>query len=319
MIASHDCPLGISTPGASLAQGESNRWGPAAMIQGQAFQDKAPMTSQWDNIRKNLGTWEGSFTKLSPQGKQLLDTPSVLILEEEEADRIKLTLTRTAPDEAPDEMLRTFSKPGPGAIVPFLETGAFCQGSTYWSTVSQAGAELALTSPDRRLRLVLLYAGLGQGRSHLKDITLIRECRSGSGAVESPKLTVEQLVGTWKGSSVSHNAMGGISDPMVSELVMQREGDVLKQALQFGEHKIETQGRIEGDVIHFESGPQPVQVLMLPGGASANCPLQVQPNQPFFLEAGWMLDATHRQRLIRRYDDKGNWESVTLVQEEKVR
>lgn len=276
------------------------------------------MTSQWDNIRKNLGTWEGSFTKFSPQGQQLSDTPSVLILEEEDADRIKLTLTRTTPGEAPDEMLRSFSKPGPGPIVPFLETGAFCQGSTYWSTVSQAGGELALTSADRRVRLVLLYAGLGQGQSNLKDIVLIRESLAGSGAVESPKLTVEQLVGTWKGRSVSHNATGGISDPMESELVMQREGDVLKQALQFGAHKIETQGRIEGDVIHFDSGPQPVQVLMLPGGASANCPLQVQPNQPFFLEAGWLLDATHRQRLIRRYDARGNWESVTLVQEEKV-
>ncbi len=276
------------------------------------------MTSQWDNIRKNLGTWEGSFTKVSPQGQLLSDTPSVLILDEEESERIKLTLTRTATGEAPDEMVRSFSKPGPGPVVPFLETGAFCQGSTYWSTVSQAGAELALTSPDRRLRLVLLYAGLGQGQSNLKDITLIRESRAGSGAVESPKLTVEQLLGHWKGSSITQNSRGGISEPMTSELVMQREGNILKQALQFGDRSIETTGRIEGDVIHFENGPQPLQVLMLPGGASANCPLQVKPNRPFFLEAGWMLDATHRQRLIRRYDAKGNWESVTLVQEEKV-
>lgn len=276
------------------------------------------MNSQWDNIRKNLGTWEGSFTKISPQGETLADTPSVLLLEEEAADRIKLTLTRTPTGEAPNEIVRSFSKPGPGPIIPFLETGAFSQGSTYWSTVSQAGAELALTSQDRRLRLVLLYGGLGQGRSNLKDITLIRESRAGSGAQESPKLTVEQLLGTWKGSSITQTASGGISEPMASELVLQREGDVLKQALRFGERSIETSGRIEGDIIKFETSPQPVQVLMLPGGASANCPLQVQPQQAFFLEAGWMLDATHRQRLIRRYDAQGNWESVTLVQEEKV-
>ena len=276
------------------------------------------MTAQWDNIRKNLGTWEGSFTKFSPEGQELSDTPSVLVLQEEDADRIKLTLTRTASGEAPNEMLRTFSKPGPGPIVPFLETGAFCQGSTYWSTVSQAGAELALTSADRRLRLVLLYAGLGQGRSNLSNITLIRESRAGSGAVESPPLAVGQLLGTWTGTSISHNAMGGISDPMNSELVIQQKGDVLRQSLKFGGHTIETKGRIEGNAIQFDSGPQPVQLLMLPGGASANGPLQVQPNQPFFLEAGWMLDATHRQRLIRRYDAKGNWESVTLVKEEKV-
>ncbi len=276
------------------------------------------MTSQWDNIRKNLGTWEGSFTKFSPQGQQLSETPSSLILEEEEGDRIRLTLTRTPEGEAPNEMLRTFSKPGPGPFVPFLETGAFCQGSTYWSTVSQAGAELALLNADRRLRMVLLYSGQGQGRSNLQDIVVIRESRKGSNAVASPKLTVEQLLGTWKGSSVTHSTTGDVSAPMASELVLQREGNVLKQALRFGDRSIETTGQIEGDVIHFDNGPQPVQVLMLPGGASANCPLEVQPNQPFFLEAGWMVDATHRQRLIRRYDDKGNWESVTLVQEEKI-
>jgi len=276
------------------------------------------MGSQWDNIRANLGEWQGSFTKFSPQGQQLTDTPSVLVLEEADADRIKLTLTRTPEGEVPSEMVRSFSKPGPGPAVPFLETGAFCQGPAYWSTVSQTGAELALTGSNRRLRLVLLYAGLGQGRSNLSNITLIRESRAGSGATESPKLTVEQLLGTWKGSSISHDPTGYVSEPIASELVLQRQGDELKQSLQFGSQTIQTTGRIEGDVLLFETGPQPVQVLMLPGGASANCPLQVQPKQPFFLEAGWMLDATHRQRLIRRYDAQGNWQSVTLVREEKV-
>jgi hypothetical protein len=285
-----------------------------------------PLKSQWDCIRENLGEWQGSFTQFSPQGQAIKDTPSVLRLEEDSPDSIRLSLTRTPPGEAPNEMLRSFSKPGPGATVPFLETGAFSQGSTYWSRVSQAGAELALTTPDRRLRLVLLYAGLGQGISQLRDITLIRESRAGSGALESPKLTVDPLLGTWNGSSISHSANGLVSEPMASELVLQREGDVLKQALRFGDssgssrsdRSIETTGRIEGDVIHFDNGPQPVQVLLLPGGASANCPLQVQPNLPFFLEVGWMLDATHRQRLIRRYDAQGNWESVTLVREEKA-
>jgi hypothetical protein len=277
-----------------------------------------PLKSQWDCIRENLGKWQGSFTQFSPQGQALKDSPSVLRLEEDGPDSIKLSLTRTPPGEAPNEMLRSFSKPGPGAMVPFLETGAFCQGSTYWSTVSQAGAELALTTPNRRLRLVLLYAGLGQGISQLTDITLIRENRAGSGALESPKLTVEQLLGTWKGSSISHSANGLISEPMASELLLQREGDSLKQVLRFGERTLESLGQIEGDVIRFADGPQPVQVLLLPGGGSANCPLQVQPNLPFFLEVGWLVDATHRQRLIRRYDAQGNWESVTLVREEKV-
>lgn len=274
--------------------------------------------SQWDCIRENLGEWSGSFTKLSPQGQALADTPSRLVLEELSGDRIQLSLTRTPPGQAPNEIVRSFSKPGPGPLVPFLETGAFSQGSTYWSTVSQAGAELALTAPDRRLRLVLLYGGAGQGRSSLQDITLIRESRAGSGATESPKLMVEQLLGTWIGSCVSYFPDGRVAAPFASELVLQRQGDRLLQLLQFGDHRLETSGVIEGDVIRFEGAPQPVQVLLLPGGGSATCPLQVQPQQPFFLELGWLLDARHRQRLIRRYDVQGNWESLTLVREEKL-
>lgn len=276
------------------------------------------MTSQWDCIRKNLGEWQGSFTQVSPQGQLLGDTPSRLTLVETEADRLQLTLIRQPPGQAPTELVRSFSKPGPGPLVPFFETGAFCQGSSYWSPGGQTGAELALTAPERRLRLVLLYAGSSSGQSQLSDITLIRESRAGSGATESPKLTLAQLLGTWRGRSVSLFPTGRQSEAIASELTLQQEGDLLKQLLRIGERAIPSSGRIQGDIITFDSGPQPVQVLLLPGGGSATCPRQVQPQQPFFLEVGWLLDASHRQRLIRHYDAQGNWESVTLVQEEKV-
>lgn len=283
------------------------------------------MKSQWDCIRENLGTWNGSFTQFSLEGEEIKDTPSILTLAEQPDESIKLVLTRTPPDGEANEMVRGFSKPGPGPMVPFLDTGAFSQGSNFWSSYSRNGAELALTTPERRLRLVLLYAGLG-GSSRLSEITLIRETRAGSNAVESAPLTVDQLLGTWEGESLSLFPDGRVVEGIKSNLVMQQSGDRLEQSLTFGDasssspsqRTITSTARIDGNRLLFEEGPFPIQVLMLPGGASANAPLDLPSGHAFFLEAGWMTAPGHRQRLMRRYDDKGNWESVTLVQERKV-
>ena len=39
------------------------------------------MLSQWDCLLKNIGTWEGSFTHLSAEGKEIKDTPTVITFE----------------------------------------------------------------------------------------------------------------------------------------------------------------------------------------------------------------------------------------------
>jgi Domain of unknown function (DUF3598) len=59
-------------------------------------------------------------------------------------------------------------------------------------------------------------------------------------------------------------------------------------------------------------------VLLLPDGASSNTPLQVNHRQPFFVEAGWLLSDNERQRLIRSYNDKGEWISSTHVIEHRL-
>ena len=56
----------------------------------------------------------------------------------------------------------------------------------------------------------------------------------------------------------------------------------------------------------------------LPDGASSNCPLQIKNGQAFILEVGWMYAPNQRQRMIRSYDQKGGWVSLTLVTESKV-
>jgi Domain of unknown function (DUF3598) len=58
--------------------------------------------------------------------------------------------------------------------------------------------------------------------------------------------------------------------------------------------------------------------LLLPDGVSSNIPLQISHRQPFFVEAGWLLADNERQRLIRSYNDKGEWISSTHVIEHRV-
>jgi hypothetical protein len=75
---------------------------------------------------------------------------------------------------------------------------------------------------------------------------------------------------------------------------------------------------IQGSVLRFEQGSYPIQLLLLPGGASVNTPLTVPQGQSFFLEAGWLIEANLRQRMIRSYDAQGNRIRLTLVTEQKI-
>jgi hypothetical protein len=71
---------------------------------------------------------------------------------------------------------------------------------------------------------------------------------------------------------------------------------------------------------------QVYQTLLLPDGASATCPKQIIEGNPFFLEIGWLRSLVvisknvplARQRLIRRYNEKGEWVSLTWVTEQKI-
>ncbi|MEM9213679.1 MAG: DUF3598 family protein [Cyanobacteria bacterium P01_F01_bin.150] len=283
------------------------------------------MKSQWDCLRENLGEWHGSFTQVSPDGQELKDTPSVLVLAEDDAAQtIRLVLTRSPVDGPANEMVRSFSYPGPGDKVPFFETGAFTQGSLQWAPFGQFGAELALTSGKRRLRLVQLFEGTVDGKSLLKSITLIRETLAGHSDPPSPDLTVDALVGHWVGKAVTMYASGADPTSMSTDLKIAVDDDRLTQSTTFGGgadevRTVESSGRIEGNSLWFDSNEGKNQlsyrVLMLPGGGSVVVPTAIERDRPFLLEAGWMVTPTYRQRMIRQYNERGEWMNVTLVEE----
>lgn len=266
------------------------------------------MKSQWDCLLENLGAWYGSFTRLSPSGELLEDVPSIVSFTGLDDNQTMRQIVRLAPANQPvSEKVLEYSSLGRNILM--FDNGAFSQGSMQFSPMSDFGAELGLIQHDRRLRLVQLF-----DKGKLTGLTLIREKLSNSETPERPPLRVEDLIGEWTGEATTIYPDWRSPDFYSTGLKIWRDGDRLHQELNFG-RTIVTSARIEGSSLKFDSG---IQILLLPDGASSNCPIEVQLRQPFVLEVGWLLQPDLRQRMIRSYSDKGEWSSLTLVTERKI-
>ncbi|OKH36368.1 hypothetical protein NIES2119_17120 [[Phormidium ambiguum] IAM M-71] len=272
------------------------------------------MKSQWECLLENLGEWRGSFTRFSPAIELLADTPTIVSLEglnNNQAIRQKIQKFSST-GEVSEQVLEYSSL---GRSVLFFENGAFSQGSIQIAPFSEFGAELGLIDGNLRLRLVQLF----NKNSELESITLIRETLASSQPREIPDLTVEQLLGEWVGEAVTIYPDWRSPDTYPTHLKIYRnESGELVQQLSFANRNIESIAKIQGSILCFEQSPQRVQVLLLPNGASASCPAKISFGQNFFLEVGWLYLPNQRQRLIRSYNEKGEWVSLTLVKEKRV-
>ena len=274
------------------------------------------MESNWENFLKNLGEWVGSFTQISTDGELLTSTPSILTLEGlEDNQLVQFRVRRFATNISEQPIVDTIQEyRSLGKQAVFFETGAFSKGSFQVAPFSQFGAEYGFVSSDRRSRLVQLFGKQGS----FDSLTLIREIRSGTEAKLRPDLTVAQLVGKWTGTAHTVYAEWKAPETNAVSLEIRQFGDYLEQQLAFGSRKIASKARIDGNRLHFEEGTTPRRVLLLPDGMSSNTPLQVSHREPFFVEAGWLLSENTRQRLIRSYNEKGEWISSTHVIEDRV-
>lgn len=275
---------------------------------------KEPL-SQWQRLLKNVGTWEGSFTQLSAQGQALSDTPTEVELSPRDNNQAMHQEVRRYPP-GQDPQIQVLDYRSLNRATLFFENGAFSQGSMQWGPFSSFGAELGLMAGDRRLRLVQLF---GKDQS-LSSLTLIRERLKGTQAPERPALEVSDLLGTWEGEATTQYADLRPEQSATSKLtVEQLSPSEIQQTLTLapGVPPIVSTGTISDSQILFEGDSQSVQVLLLPDGASSTCPVAIAPGKPLFLEVGWLLDSSTRQRLIRSYDASGAWVSLTLVTEQK--
>lgn len=271
--------------------------------------------SQWNNLLLNLGCWQGSFTRLSPQGEIQSDIPSLVSLEElgNENHTIRQTIQHVSPaGEITYNKVLEYSSLNRSVL--FFEDGSFSQGSIQFAPFSEFGAELGFISGDRRLRLVQLF----DKDSHLSNLTLIREHRQNTGATERPHLSIEMLLGEWQGDAITLYPDWRTPTRYSTTLSVWKEGDRLHQRLSAPQLELASSAEIDGSILRFNQGSYPVQLLLLPDGASSNTPLTIPRGQPFLLEAGWLITDTLRQRMIRSYDARGGWVSLTLVTERKV-
>jgi Domain of unknown function (DUF3598) len=273
------------------------------------------MESNWDNFLKNAGEWVGSFTQISPDGEVLDSTPSILSLECLEENRlVQFRLRRFANDiNEPPIADRTQEYRSVGRQAVFFDTGAFSKGSLQVAPATEFGAEYGFVCGDRRSRSVQLFDKQGGFAS----LTLIRELRSGTDATLRPVLTVGQLVGTWEGIATTAYADWQEPTTTTTSLKIAVSEGTLSQQLSFGGRSIASTAKIDGNRLYFD-GNVPRQILLLPDGASSNMPLKISHRQPFVVEAGWLLADDRRERLIRSYNDKGEWISSTHVIERKI-
>jgi hypothetical protein len=270
--------------------------------------------SQWESLLKNLGKWQGSFTRFSAQGDLSEDTPSVVTLEglsQNQIVRQTVQYLSATSGEVINEKVLEYSSLSRAIL--FFENGAFSFGSIQFAPVSEFGAEFGLIQGDRRLRLVQLF----DRHSQLHQFTLIREHRQSAPIAEKPHLTVEALTGTWIGEAITLYPDLRSPDRSATHLSVWVEGDRLFQKIATPQIEFSSSATIQGSRLLFQDGSYPVQVLLLPDGASANTPLVIPRGKPFLLEAGWLIAPNLRQRIIRSYDAQGGWVSLTLVTEQK--
>lgn len=259
----------------------------------------------------------GTFTQVSTDGELLGSTPSILTLEAlEDNQLVKFRLRRFAngtSEQPTSDTVQEYRSLGRQAV--FFDTGAFSKGSLQVAPFSEFGAEYGFVGENRRSRLVQLF----DKQSCFSSLTLIRELRSNTDAKLRPDLTVEQLVGKWAGKACTFYSDWQDPQTFETSLAVERVGDSLEQQLSFGGRTIASTARIDGNKLLFEEGATPRTVLLLPDGASSNAPTQISHRQAFFVEAGWLVSDDERQRLIRSYNDRGEWISSTHVIEYRVR
>lgn len=262
----------------------------------------------------SLGVWEGSFTRLGTDGSVHEDVRSIVSFSGINDNQ---TMRQTVQLLNPDGTLqsnKTLEYSSLNRSTLFFEDGAFSQGSLQFGPFSEFGAELGFIAGNRRLRLVQLF----DKNSQLASLTLIREHRQHTPPDPRPPLTLAALLGIWQGEAVTLYPDWRSPDRYFTRLAIWQEGERLHQKLTLPQAEIASSAAIQGSRLLFDQGSTPIQVLLLPDGASSNTPLTIPRGKPFLLESGWLVEPNLRQRMIRSYDAQGGWSSLTLVTERRT-
>lgn len=259
------------------------------------------MSSQWDNFLRNLGEWRGSFASLDATGAVVESTPSILTLERGEEERlVHFRLRRFADGDLNGEPSRDMSEDyrNLGRQVVFFESGTFCKGRLQVAPGTPFGGEFGFIHGDRRHRLVQLHNDDG----NFTNLVLIREFRAGSNAEERPALTLDQLQGSWSGTAATITADWPEPDHTTCRFEMSGTPQ--------GGLRIQTSTGATSESVEAGS-TEPLQLTWMADGGYHLTPRHVDHRNAFAVEAGWLSAPDRLERLIRRYDGSGAWQSAT--------
>ncbi|AFY74632.1 protein of unknown function (DUF3598) [Synechococcus sp. PCC 7502] len=242
--------------------------------------------SQWDCLLKNLGCWQGSFTRISPNGEFIEDIPSETILAGgNENKAIRQTIRQFYPSGTQERNLEYSSL---ARSVLFFSNGAFSQGSIQLGFNSEFGAELGLIYGNSRRRLVQLFNQKGE----LDRLTYIRENLEAKEPTLSQDISWEKLQGKWQCEVLTLYPDWRSPDQFTTETRWENQT------------RISTIGnKLEGNI----------KVLFLPDGVASVCPTQTKLRRPVTLEVLWLVKPNIYHQMIRHYDERGGWVSLTLA------
>jgi len=276
------------------------------------------MASQWDNFRRNLGEWRGSFTSLDREARELESTASILNLEQGDDERlVHFRLRRFADGNLHGEPSRDNREDyrSLGRQVVFFDNGSFCKGTLQVAPGTVFGGEFGFIHGDRRHRLVQLHREDGV----FDQLVLIREWRTGHSEPECPPLQLEQLHGRWSGQAQRITADWPEPETLECRLDVSLEpsgschwhsqmGNRIEQTVLEGHGAVQTARPV---------GPPSEacqRFTLLSDGGYHLTPEQVSHRQGFSAEAGWLSGPGRLERLIRRFDASGAWrESIQLL------
>jgi Domain of unknown function (DUF3598) len=277
------------------------------------------MKSQWECVLENLGEWVGSFTTVTPQGELIEDIPSNIKLAGiRDNQAIHLVLNRFYPlpnstEKYSKEVVWDFSTP-PGIGAVYFETGAFSSGALVVNIGVKTIAEFSLRAGDRRFRMIQTFDIAQQ----LDRVTFVREHLQGSATPELPHLEIADLVGRWAGTATTLYAddRPSIEGKTQSTFTVSDTGYQLVAQDRSIDLTVapDTPGARLWQFINSSDG-QSYQLLLLPDRGYCITPTQIELGHAFCLEIGWIHQSGQRQRLVRRYDSSGKWESATFIEE----
>jgi Domain of unknown function (DUF3598) len=286
------------------------------------------MKSQWDCVLENLGEWVGSFTTVTSQGEPIEDIPSIINLAGiRDNQAVHLVLNRFYPlpnstERYAKEVVWDFSTP-PGIGAIYFDSGAFSSGALAVNIGVKTIAEFSLIAGDRRFRMIQTFDIAQQ----LDRVTFVREQLQGTTTPERPHLEIADLLGNWTGIAttsyadrrpvIETNTRSTFSVSDTGYQLLENEPSLAEHLPRRIDLTVATDlplGRLWQFTDKLDG--QSYQMLLLPDGGYAITPTQIELGHAFNLEIGWIHKIGQRQRLVRRYDSSGKWESVTFIVEQ---